>query len=280
MNDTSSQNTDDQPSDGGGVKKKSLNPLAWVGIGCGALAIIVIIGLVVVGIFVKNKVKQVIEVAGDNPAKATATMIVGINPDLEMVSSDDEAGTMTIKVKSSGETVTLHYDDISEGKFTMETSEGTIKVNSGSESGTVAITDAEGKKTVASQSRVGISIKGADGSLNINADGKGAKLPEWCSNLLYPSIRSTGMSMNMDQNKNAVVMTTFETDDDPDKVAEFYKKEMAKAGLSVNENAISSAGTQTYILNGKSDGKQVTATVSNAQKGGSTVILNCSTQKK
>ena len=84
----------------------------------------------------------------------------------------------------------------------------------------------------------------------------------------------------MDQKQNAVMMTTFETDDDVDKVVAFYKKEMAKAGLSVNENTISSDALQTYILSGKSDGKQVNATISSVAKGGSSVMLNCSTKKE
>ena len=86
--------------------------------------------------------------------------------------------------------------------------------------------------------------------------------------------------MNMDQKKNALVVTTFATDDEPDKVAAFYKREMAVAGLSVNENTISSDAVKTYILNGKLDGKQVSVTISSAPKGGSSVMLNCSTRKE
>lgn len=53
-----------------------------------------------------------------NPERAVAEMVVNISPDLEKISSDEKAGTMTIRTKDGKET-TLSYKDISEGKFNL-----------------------------------------------------------------------------------------------------------------------------------------------------------------
>lgn len=50
-------------------------------------------------------------------------MMVSLNPDIEMVSQDDEKGEMTIRTKDGQET-TLSYKDIAEGKLVMTDAEG------------------------------------------------------------------------------------------------------------------------------------------------------------
>jgi len=77
-------------------------PLAWVGIGCGTILVILVI---VVSLAVRACVDKVEEFR-KNPEKAGAEMFVRMNPDLELVSQDENAGTMTVRVKKSGETVT------------------------------------------------------------------------------------------------------------------------------------------------------------------------------
>lgn len=107
-----------------GAPKKGLPPLAWAGIGCG---VIIIIGVIVISMLVGSctrKVNQWAKEVQKNPEKTAAEMIVRFNPDLEMVSQDETTGEMTIKVKSSGEEITMSYKDIAEGKITVKDAEG------------------------------------------------------------------------------------------------------------------------------------------------------------
>jgi len=109
-------------------KKKGLPPLAWVGIGCGTLLVVAIILIsVLVGTCV-HKVKTTLKEFQDNPDKAAAEMVVRMNPDIEMVSQNDETGTMTVRVKESGETVTVSYKDLSEGRLTVKGKDGETTV--------------------------------------------------------------------------------------------------------------------------------------------------------
>jgi hypothetical protein len=125
--------------------KKGLHPMAWVGIGCGG---IVLIGVVVMALLVgwcSRKVDEVTRDFQENPERAAAEMMVRMNPEVEMVSSDDVAGTMTIREKGSGKEMTLSYSDIGEGKFSVTTEEGTTTIEGGSSG--VTTTTPDGQQT-------------------------------------------------------------------------------------------------------------------------------------
>jgi hypothetical protein len=125
--------------------KKGLHPMAWVGIGCGVFVLIGIVAVVLVISWGARKVKEVAQDFEANPERAAAEMVVKFNPEMEMVSADDTAGTMTIRMKDTGEEVTLDYQDIAEGKFTVTTEEGTTTVDGGK--GVVNTTNTAGDTT-------------------------------------------------------------------------------------------------------------------------------------
>ncbi|WP_411826998.1 hypothetical protein [Luteolibacter sp. AS25] len=96
--------------------KKGLHPMAWVGIGCGGLILVVIIISVIGGIIGANKLKELGVDMNDSPEKITAELIISTNPEYEKISSNDETGEMTIKDKEGNE-MTLKYTDIAESRF-------------------------------------------------------------------------------------------------------------------------------------------------------------------
>ena len=104
--------------------KKGIPVLGWLGIGCGT---IVIIGIVIIALLVgwcKRKVGDLSEFQR-NPEKASAELMVKLNPDLKLVSQDESKGEMTIKTKD-GQEVTMSYKDISQGKFTIKDADGNV----------------------------------------------------------------------------------------------------------------------------------------------------------
>lgn len=104
--------------------KKGIPVLGWLGIGCGT---IVIIGIVIVSLLVgwcKRKVGDLSEFQR-NPEKATAELIVKMNPDLKLVSQDESKGEMTIQTKD-GQEMTMSYKDVAQGKFTIKDAEGNV----------------------------------------------------------------------------------------------------------------------------------------------------------
>jgi hypothetical protein len=81
---------------------------------------LILLSVVAVGLLVGTCAKKGIEFASElsaNPGKAAAEMMATTNPAIEKVSEDDAAGTMTIRLRESGETVTLSYLDLAQGRI-------------------------------------------------------------------------------------------------------------------------------------------------------------------
>lgn len=102
--------------------KKGLSPIAWVGIGCGGVLLLIIVALIATGMWGMNKAKELGLDFENDPDRATAELVVSMSPDLEKISSDEEAGTITIRTKD-GKVMTLTYTDIKERKFMNQETE-------------------------------------------------------------------------------------------------------------------------------------------------------------
>ncbi len=107
---------------GSEVKKKGMPALAWVGIGCGGIVLIGIVCVVLAALWGFKKVKAI----AWNPGKASAEFVVASNKDLEKVSENDETGEMTIRIKSSGQQLTLKYDDLAKGRVMVKDKDGNV----------------------------------------------------------------------------------------------------------------------------------------------------------
>src|SRR5215210_6038296 len=135
------------PPQPGPPVKKGLSPLAWIGIGCAVIAVLgmlVLGGVVAVGgYFVKKGVDKLEK----NPALAAAEAFVRLNPDLDVVSTDEKAGTITIKNNKTGEVMTLNAKDVAEGRFEVETKDGKAVFDASGKdgNGTLKVTNEKGE---------------------------------------------------------------------------------------------------------------------------------------
>ena len=210
--------------------KKGLGPLAWVGIiGCG---LILVVGLVVVaagGYFVKK--------FADNPGMAAAELAIRANPDLEVVSSDRDKNTITVRNKKTGETLTLNAEDIKDGKVTVTNEKGETVDFSASQEG-VKITNEKGE----------VATFGA-------TEGGPKNLPSWVPVYSGGTVQGT---MDTTSGEGRTVIFTVATQDSLDEVAGFYESKLQEAGFKVDKTTMSSNDqSSTTMLSGKSeDGKR------------------------
>ena len=155
------------------AKKKGFGVVGWIAIGC--IGIIVVCGLLTFACtaLLANKARNLIDEASDNPAMAAAEMVVRINPNLEVVERDEEAGTLTIYDKQQDKTLELNLNDVMQGKFNIETADGeTMHFDIGeNENGTfrATVTDETGEVSE-------FSIGGA-GGVRVGSDAE--ELPAW-----------------------------------------------------------------------------------------------------
>jgi hypothetical protein len=226
--------------------KKGLHPLAWVGIGCGVILVIVVIAMLIGGFFLARTVKNVAEDFEDNPGLAAARFVVKATPELEEVETDEDAGTMTIRNKKTGELITVNFDDIKEGRFSWTADGEEVSVDvSEAESGTVTIESSDG-----------------DGFQLTTGDAVSQELPEWVP--VYPGTEPTNRgSMKTSEMVSGNYTTT--TDDGVDEVLDFFRETLKSAGYEVNVNTFSSDDTGGGMINGslESEGKSIVVIVGN-----------------
>jgi uncharacterized protein YneF (UPF0154 family) len=234
--------------------KKGLPVWAWVGIGCGALMILVLVVVMVGGFFVARKVKDVAADFEENPALATARMIVKLNPELEEVSTDEEAGTMTVRNTETGEEITVNFEDIEEGKFSFTTGEGEINIDASEmDEGSIKVTDEEGGVVFSSGGAVSDDVE--------------AWVP------IYPGCEPTNRhTMRTEQEQTGGF--ELETPASVKEALEFYRAALSDEGYEVSVNTFTQEDSEGGMVNANhgEKGRNVVAIFS-SEGGGPTKIV-------
>lgn len=236
----------DSPQGGPVPAKKGMGVWGWVAIGCGALLLLILGTCFAGGMFLKKKIGGMAEDFQKNPAKAAAMLAVKMNPDVDVVSSDDEK--MTIKDKKTGEEVTINFEDAKNGKFSFKTKEGE------------ATLDASGTKDGGGT----MTVTGANGQTATFGAGAGAgKAPSWLP--VYPGAAVTG-NYDADTTESHAGAITVTSSDALDKVMAFYEDKLKADGFKVEKltlgGSVGSGGTVTGATAG--DKRTVSIVLSSA----------------
>jgi hypothetical protein len=236
----------------GPVPKKKTSPLVWILVGCGGILLIGLLVLVLGTYFVGKKLTNFAKDAEKNPAVAAAKVMAMVNPDIEIVSSDDEAGTVTLRNTKTGEEITMNAEDIKEGRLKFK-----------NEKGEEVTFEAHGE-----EGREGLSIKSGTGEMHFGS-GDAASIPAWLP--AYPGSTPDGTysARTPDGDTGGY---SFETGDGADAVAAFFRRELEGAGFSIDSSGKQSAGSTTIAnLTASSGDRQVTVAAS--QEAGTTRVV-------
>ena len=116
-----------QPLTPEAAPKKGMSTVVKVLLGCGVLLLLGVGSCFVVsGYFLKEGVNRFSEFAKemesnpDSAAVKAAALALRLNPEVEVLSSDPAAGTITVREKKTGKKVTFNLEDIKAGKFSID----------------------------------------------------------------------------------------------------------------------------------------------------------------
>jgi hypothetical protein len=203
-------------------EKKGLGTLAWLGIGCGVLVVLIVVALSLGGLFLAKKAKDVV---GDldfegNPGLAAARMVVRLSPELEEVAVDEEAGTITIRNAKTGEEATFDFEDVKEGRIAWKVGDREVSIDA---------SEVEGGNVV--------TVTGDEGTwkLTTGADAAG-ELPDWVP--VYPGAEPEGRTM-MSSDEGVTGTFGFNTEDEVSEVISFYRSQLGDQGFAVTTNVMS-----------------------------------------
>jgi hypothetical protein len=190
----------------------------------------------VIGFYAMHKMKQAgfdSELAKKNPGLAAAKMAVAMNPDVEVVSSDDSAGTITVRDKKTGKVATMKFDP---------------------EKKAMVITDEKGQSTTFSTSGEGstgsVEMKGPEGTVKMG--GGADKAPDWVP--VYPGTtpQNTFSASSAGEQSGSY---TFTTGDSADKVISFYSGALKSGGFTVSNITSNADGKPGGMVTGEDKAK-------------------------
>ena len=243
------------PSQPGAIApRKGVSPIVWI---LGIIAGLFVLGMMALiggGLFVAHKVKQ----AGfdpalwrRNPGIAAAKMVAATNPDVSVVSVNERAGVITLKDKKTGETVTLNFEDVKNGRISFQ--------GKGDDHITI---DAHGDGATGT-----LEMKSADGAVKFGA-GAAAKIPAWMPS--YPASNPQGTFSAQSKDGSESGSFLFVTKDAPSAVLGFYEQGLKGAGFQITSNITTqSAGQNGGMLTAENNDakRKVVVTVGTSDEG-------------
>ena len=235
--------------------KKGLGPLAWIAIGCGVIIVLVGIVMVAGGIFVAGKAKDFAEEMEKNPGLATARAVVKLNPELEEVAVDEEAGTITVRNTRTGEEVTVDFDALADGKLSFSSGDKKMTIEA-SEEGVKMSSEEGGEKLQLSTGN------------EVTDD-----VPEWVP--VWPDVELEGRStMRHSEGINGGFQLVAPVP--PADAVEFYRARLDEAGFDVRVSTYSTEDGEGGLVNATDEagGRTVVAMVASRADGGSDVRVN------
>lgn len=224
---------------------RKTSPIVWVLAIVLGLFVLGFIGVVGAGYFVVHKARQAgldPALIGRNPGLAMAKLITAVNPDAEVIRTDDSAGTITVRDRSTGKVMTFSFDDVRNGKFNMR-------------------------------------VQGEDGkTATVEVGGANAKLPSWVPS--YPGSTAQGtfaVTGTSSDGSGEGGNFTFTTPDEASKVMTFYQDKTKELGMKANLTTNTPDGGMLIASN--EDNQRTLTVVIGKGSPGSTVNVTYAVKK-
>jgi hypothetical protein len=210
---------------------RKTSPLVWV--------LVIILGLFFLGfascaafgLFISHKAKQM----AANPGLALGQILAATNPNVEVVNSDQGAGTVTLRDKRTGKETTMTFDQARNGKFSITADDD----------------------------------HGGTATMQFGGAAKNSDLPSWVPK--YPG--SEGTSTFAMRGSGADLAEggsfAFTTPDPSDKVLDFYKDKAQDLGLKVKLTTTTGDGAMFVATE---DGDKRSLTVIVGSSNGKTTV--------
>jgi hypothetical protein len=225
---------------------RKTSPVVWILAIVGGLIVVGVLMVVGFTFFFLHKVREAgfdPELMRRNPGLAVSKMIATANPDAEVVRTDENAGTITIRDRKTGKVVTMTFDEVKNGRFKM-------------------------------------SAQGEDGkNATVEIGGGTGKLPTWVPNYPGSTSQSTfSVRGNAEDGSGEGGNFTFTTKDPASKTLSFYQDKAKELGMKTNVTSTTDQGSM--IIASDEDNKRTLTVVVVGGGSGETTVNVTYAQKK
>jgi hypothetical protein len=216
--------------------QRKTSPIVWILLIIVGLFVLAGVGTIAGGYFLVHKARQAgldTDLLQRNPGLAISKMVVAAMPNAEVVSTDDGAGTITVRDKTTGKVVTMSFDDARKGKFHFE---------------------AEGPD----HEKASIEVGGSE-----------SKIPSEVP--VYPGAKVEGnfsVTGNGADGQGSAAQYSFSTPDAPSQVLAFYHEKLESSGMKLALNTTTGDGGM-LMAEDDTHGQAITVIVGKSSAGSS-----------
>jgi hypothetical protein len=212
----------------------------WILVAVGVILVLGIASVAAGSYFLIKKVQNAgfdTTLMKNNPGLAMAKMAAAMNPDLETVSSNDSAGTIVMREKSTGKTVTMRFDPDKKSLVVVGDDGKEVKFSATGDDKTGSV-----------------EVQTADGTLKFGA-AAGNNAPAWVP--VYPGSSPQG-TMSSQTNDGKQNTFSFKTKDSASKVLAYYQDQLKSADFAIG---LMSSSDGAGMLQAEDKSKQRTIVV-------------------
>ena len=209
------------------AQPRKMSPIVIALLVIAGLIFVCFVGLIGFGFFAARAIRN-------NPGMVVAKLMTAANPNIEILHTDNGAGTVTFRDRRTGKESTISFNDARNGRFSFSADD-----------------DHGGKATM-------------------HFGGGASDLPSWVPK--YPGAESYGVfsAKGTDGNGSGEGGTfTFKTSDGASKVLDFYRDKAGELGLKVTMNTTTPGGGMIVAAD---DGEKKSLTAVANESGGSTSV--------
>lgn len=249
----------DLPPETPAAPVNKIKPLVWILGGIGLLLVCVTLTCGLIGLFAVRAVKNAVfdsELMHTNPGLALAKMAAALHPDLQTVSTDERAGTITMKEKSTGKVMTFRFDP-AQKTLVMVGDDGrevTISAGGGGQSGA-------------------IEVQSADGAVHVGSSA-GNMGPAWMP--VYPGSTPENTSSVQTPDGSESIFT-FTTADSAPRVISYFQNQLRSSGFNVG---LASSGEQGGMVQAEDGSKKHSIILNVDSSGDATKVREVVVEKK
>jgi hypothetical protein len=224
----------------------------WALGGCLVLIVIAVVILFSTGIFIAKKTGIDIGLMQKDPGLAVAKMLATSNPDLEVLSIDEDRGIIRVRNKKTGKDLIMDLKDAKNGKIAfLDDKNQRVELR----------TRGEGDNAT-------LEIQSSEGSVRIGANA--GRLPSWLPS--YPGTEAGG-GVEFYSEKGDSGSCSFKSKDSAEAISAFYENALKNAGFEVQKSITQIPGQGSMIiLSAENDSVQRKVNVTAIRGEGDTTI--------
>ena len=215
------------------TRSSGRSTFARVALIVGGLFVVLVTALVMIGLAVAKRIADEIGNIGEEPVATLANMMDKLGADVTVVSTNEDEGTVVLRVGSGEELVTVNVSEASEldreaaADPDQEADRASVRFDgeAGESGGIVRVDTKSGRTTVELRGdRDGgfLDISTPGHQLRFGAGDGSSALPEWVP--LYPGATLGKRQFSAELGEGAVGGAVFKSDATPDRIFEWYKE--------------------------------------------------------